>query len=44
MIGGVFSVRSAYKMLVTTREKREAWLGENTTSSNHETIEDWTAL
>jgi hypothetical protein len=32
---GVFSVRSAYRMLACTKEKREAWLDEAATRSNH---------
>jgi hypothetical protein len=30
---GIFSVRSAYRMLVATRERREAWLDESTATS-----------
>ena len=32
---GVFSVRSAYRMLVQTRETRTAWLDETAASSDH---------
>jgi hypothetical protein len=35
---GVFSVRSAYRMLVKTREKREAWLEKRPSSSHTEVI------
>jgi hypothetical protein len=42
---GIFSVRSAYKMLVHTREKREAWLDGSATSSNVKEVENqWTKL
>jgi hypothetical protein len=41
----IFSVRSAYKMLVCTREKREAWLDGTASGSNGATIEkQWTSL
>jgi hypothetical protein len=32
---GLFSVRSAYKMIVDTKKRREAWLDGKATSSNH---------
>jgi hypothetical protein len=42
---GIFSVRSAYRMLVNTREKREAWLGNVASGSNGELIEkQWSSL
>jgi hypothetical protein len=31
---GYFSVRSAYRMLITTKKKREDWLDQRTGSSN----------
>jgi hypothetical protein len=42
---GIFSVRSAYRMLIYTREKREAWLqGTSSGSSNQQVEKQWTAL
>jgi hypothetical protein len=42
---GVFSVRSGYRMLACTKEKREAWLDEAAKSSNHGVTEaSWTKL
>jgi hypothetical protein len=42
---GAFIVRSAYKMLVATKEKREAWLENRASSSNGEILEkQWTEL
>jgi hypothetical protein len=42
---GVFSVRSAYKLLVQTRENRTAWLNGTTSSSNiKEEEKSWTEL
>jgi ribonuclease HI len=42
---GVFSVRSAYRMLVDTRERREAWLDSRATSSNEAGIaREWSSL
>ena len=42
---GVFSVKSAYRMLVDTKRRREAWLHETTTSSTSEREEkDWVSL
>jgi hypothetical protein len=42
---GVFSVRSAYRMLVDTRTRRTAWLEENAGMSNIKGEErSWTAL
>jgi hypothetical protein len=36
---GVFSVRSAYTMLVATRERREAWLDNRASSYSGELVE-----
>jgi hypothetical protein len=42
---GRFSVRSAYRMLVATRDRREDWLEERASSSNREEVEkQWTSL
>jgi hypothetical protein len=42
---GIFSVRSAYCMLVQTRDTRTAWLDKRATSSNHRGEEKgWTSL
>jgi hypothetical protein len=42
---GIFSVRSAYRMLVHTREKRTAWLDSNASVSNVKGEEkSWTML
>jgi hypothetical protein len=42
---GAFTVRTAYKMLVATKEKREAWLENRASSSNGEIVEkQWTEL
>jgi hypothetical protein len=41
----VFSVRTAYNMLVATRDGREAWLDHRASSSNEEQIQrDWCSL
>jgi hypothetical protein len=42
---GIFSVRSAYLMLINTREKREAWLENRAASSNAEELKKcWSKL
>ena len=42
---GLFTVRSAYKMLISTRERREAWLQGGTTTSNMaKTEKEWSTL
>jgi hypothetical protein len=42
---GRFSVRSAYRMLVSTRERRTAWLDENARVSSVRKVEkEWSAL
>ena len=42
---GLFSVRSAYKMLIATREKREAWLANKTSGSEEgRTAKEWSSL
>ncbi|XP_073353989.1 uncharacterized protein [Aegilops tauschii subsp. strangulata] len=42
---GVFSIRSAYRMLVATRQRREAWLEGSAGTSNSRTEElSWKAL
>ncbi|KQJ93913.2 hypothetical protein BRADI_3g07435v3, partial [Brachypodium distachyon] len=42
---GLFSVRSAYRMLVNTKRRREAWLDEHVTTSNQTATEkSWTSL
>jgi hypothetical protein len=42
---GVFSVRSAYRMLVTTKERRSAWLeGRSACSDVREEEKSWTSL
>ena len=42
---GMFSVRSAYRMLVHNRDKHIAWLDNRPSSSNVEAIEkEWSAI
>jgi hypothetical protein len=42
---GAFSVRSAYRMLIYTRKKREAWLdGRSSSSSSQKTEREWSSL
>jgi hypothetical protein len=42
---GIFSIRSTYRMLVNTREKREAWLGNVASGSNGVLFEKkWSSL
>jgi hypothetical protein len=42
---GVFSVRSAYRMVVNSKRRREEWLDGTTTSSDHKQEEkNWSAL
>jgi hypothetical protein len=42
---GVFSIRSAYNMLVNMREKREAWLDGRASCSNGKVVEkQWSLL
>ncbi|KAM0866723.1 hypothetical protein ACQ4PT_042447 [Festuca glaucescens] len=42
---GLFSVRTAYRMLATTKDHRTAWLEESTGSSNVKEVEkEWSAL
>jgi hypothetical protein len=41
---GVFSMRSAYRMLVRTWERREAWLDNVASASNRAMVEkQWTS-
>jgi hypothetical protein len=42
---GYFSVRSAYRMLITTKKKREDWLDQRTSFSNSvDEAKNWTML
>jgi hypothetical protein len=42
---GLFSIQSAYRMLVATRDRREAWLDGTASSSNGAMVEkEWTSL
>jgi hypothetical protein len=42
---GTFSVRSAYRMLSCIKDRREAWLEGNATSSNQKGLQkNWTNL
>jgi hypothetical protein len=42
---GLFSVRSAYRMLIETRDRREAWLDHRATCSNGSQIQkEWSLL
>jgi hypothetical protein len=36
---GIFTVRSAYKMWIVTRDRREAWLENRASASNSEVVE-----
>ena len=42
---GIFSVRSAYRMLACTKERREAWLYSTAIGSDHQGLQkSWTSL
>ena len=42
---GIFTVRSAYRMIVATKATREAWLESSATNSNHQGMQkSWTKL
>jgi hypothetical protein len=42
---GIFSVRTAYKMIINIKRTREAWIEEKATPSNHREDEQaWTSL
>lgn len=41
---GLFTVRSCYRLLVSTRKVREDWLEERPTSSSLKSVKSWTKL